>query len=145
MRKAFRECCWRLRRRSIHPESGKTVLSLKRPLPVTSCTVCASAGYNFSLTDLRCAKSIGGERCTGTNSSARNVADWLECVACQGIGVYRNAPCARCGGVGLSHEKPTETSTVNSYICISPASHRWILMHSISNSHYSSLPDATVA
>ena len=81
-------------------QRARTVLSLKRPLPVTSCTVCASAGYNLSLTDLRCAKSVGGERCKGTNSSARNVADWLECALCQGIGAYRNAPCARCGGVG---------------------------------------------
>jgi hypothetical protein len=73
---------------------------MKRPLPVTICTLCASAGYNLSLTDLRCAKNMSGERCNGTNSSARNAADWLECSSCEGIGAKRNKPCARCGGVG---------------------------------------------
>lgn len=73
---------------------------MKRPVPVTSCTVCGNAGYNLTLARLRCGKHIGGERCRGTNSSAVNDGDWQECARCQAIGVERNAPCSECRGVG---------------------------------------------
>jgi hypothetical protein len=75
-------------------------LSMKRPVPVTSCTSCGNAGYNLTLANGRCGKKIDGERCKGTNSSAASDGDWQECAACQGIGVERNAPCSQCRGVG---------------------------------------------
>jgi hypothetical protein len=55
------------------------LMSLKRPLPVTSYTECGNAGYNPTLTNLRCGKTLNSERCTGTNSSAINDSDWKEC------------------------------------------------------------------
>src|ERR1700724_3815710 len=73
---------------------------MKRPLPVTCCTTCGNAGYNFTLADGRCGKTIDGERCKGTNSSAIQDGDWQECATCQGIGVQRNAPCSQCRGAG---------------------------------------------
>ena len=38
-------------------------MSLKRPVPVTSCTECGNAGYNATLINLRCGKNVNGERC----------------------------------------------------------------------------------
>jgi hypothetical protein len=75
-------------------------LPVKRPIPVTSCTACGNAGYNLTLADGRCGKTIGGERCKGTNSSAANDGDWQECWSCRAIGVERNAPCTHCRGTG---------------------------------------------
>jgi hypothetical protein len=73
---------------------------MKRPLPVTCCTTCGNAGYNFTLADGRCGKTIGGERCKGTNASAITDGDWQVCATCQGIGVKRNAQCSQCRGAG---------------------------------------------
>jgi DnaJ-class molecular chaperone len=75
-------------------------MALKRPVPVTFCTECGNAGYNPTLTKLRCGKTVNGERCKGTNSNASDESDWKECDACNGIGAERNAACARCRGVG---------------------------------------------
>ena len=75
-------------------------MSLKRPVPVTSCTECGNAGYNPTLINLRCGKTIKGERCNGTNLSAINDSDWKECPSCNGIGAERNATCGRCRGAG---------------------------------------------
>src|ERR1700684_1353116 len=64
---------------------GRTLMSMKRPMPVTSCTECSNAGYNPTLINLRCGKTIKGERCTGTNSSAINDSDWKECPSCNAL------------------------------------------------------------
>jgi DnaJ-class molecular chaperone len=74
-------------------------MSLKRPLPVTSCTECGNAGYNPTLINLRCGKTVNGQRCKGTNSAAIESA-WIECPSCHGIGAERNATCNRCRGAG---------------------------------------------
>jgi DnaJ-class molecular chaperone len=82
---------------------------LKRDVPVTHCAECGAAGYDVRLTNLRCCKTVGGERCNGVNESAVRNIDWKECSYCGASGFYRNNECPQCKGVGylfvLSIEK----------------------------------------
>ena len=64
----------------------------KRPLPdnLNPCTAASrNTGYNLTLVNGRCAKTIDGERCAGTHSSAVDDVDWQEC-----------SSCSQCGGIG---------------------------------------------
>ncbi len=47
--------------------------SMKRPVPVTSCTECGNAGYIPTLINLRCGKTINGERCKSTNQAQSTI------------------------------------------------------------------------
>jgi len=86
--------------RAVTPKGIVDTMSLKRPVPVTSCTACGNAGFNLTLANGRCGKNIGGKRCEGTNARATDEGDWQECSFCQAIGVEHNAPCSQCRGVG---------------------------------------------
>src|SRR5271167_4999281 len=48
-------------------ESG---IHMKRPRPVTSCTHCGATGHSLQLSNARCAHTMNGKRCLGTNQSA---------------------------------------------------------------------------
>ena len=72
-----------------------------REVPTTRCTECGAAGYNVSVANGRCNKTIGGERCHGINQSATNIADWEECAYCGATGFVRNKICSQCRGVGF--------------------------------------------
>ena len=73
---------------------------MKRDLPVTCCTECGSAGYNRRVTNARCCKIIGEQRCNGINAIADKTIDWIECAHCEATGYYRNKECPNCKGAG---------------------------------------------
>ena len=85
---------------------------LKRDLPVTHCTRCGGAGYNNRVIDRRCCRTIGGERCNGTNASAVNRGDWEDCSFCEATGYHRNKDCPQCNGVGYHFVRPREKQAV---------------------------------
>ena len=78
-------------------ESGT---QLKRPRPVTSCTHCGAAGHSSQLSNVRCAHTMNGKRCQGTNQSAAGKRDWNQCRACGGSGYETTTQCAVCRGCG---------------------------------------------
>ena len=62
---ACRRRIWYLRRKvqftkCTIPETYALKPLMKRPIPVTSCTECGNAGYNPTLVNLRCRKTING-------------------------------------------------------------------------------------
>jgi DnaJ-class molecular chaperone len=86
---------------AIGERTGKAYhLEMKRDLPVTCCTECGGVGYNMRVANGRCSKTIGEQRCSGTNAIAAKPSDWIECTHCQATGYYRNKECPSCKGAG---------------------------------------------
>ena len=73
---------------------------MKRPKPVTSCTICGAPGYDIKLADGFCGRMVRGKRCRGTNQSAISDDDWRECSTCAASGYERVGQCSVCDGFG---------------------------------------------
>jgi hypothetical protein len=71
---------------------------MKRPKPATSCTNCGAPGYNIGLTNGKCGRMVNWKRCKGTNQSANQENDWVECSACAASGYEGIAQCSHCDG-----------------------------------------------
>ena len=85
---------------------------MKRELPVTRCTECGGAGYNARVTNGRCCKISGKQRCNGINAIATKPSDWSECTQCEATGYYRNKDCPNCTGSGYLFVGPKDEVTV---------------------------------
>jgi len=75
-------------------------IRLKRPRPVTSCTHCGATGHSVQLSNARCAHTMNGKRCLGTNQSAAGKRDWNQCLACGASGYESTNQCGVCRGCG---------------------------------------------
>ena len=71
----------------------------KRPIPVTSCTMCQKPGYYEGYINTRCLNIINGKRCRGKNRDATQRNYWGECSSCKGTG-WIGGTCKQCDGAG---------------------------------------------
>ena len=75
----------------------------KRPIPMTSCTVCRKPGYYVGFINSRCFNIVNGKRCPGKNRIATQETYWVECASCKATG-WTGETCKQCDGTGWIFE-----------------------------------------